>query len=411
MQVIKKVSCKLILSSLLILAYSVNAQTLSNEAIAELDQYLEEAIATTHIPGIVALVTNRNGKIYERAFGKMDVAKNKVMTTDAIFRFASMTKPVTSVAVMMLVEEGIVNLDDPIADYLPELANREVFTSFNLEDGSYTAVPAENEMTIRHLLTHTSGLGYGFSSPILAKAIGFDRNASATGLPLLHELGKEWTYGESTRVLGHLVEKISGQDLYSFMSDRIFLPLGMTDIFYVIPADKIARIVTVHRSDGQKLVEYANPTDAISSPVYGDGGLSGTANDYSKFIRMILNGGSLEGSGQLLRPETAELMRQNHTGNVKVALMPTANPFISNPFPLGAGIDTYGLGFQVTGSQLPDLRSPGSMAWAGIYNTEFWIDPEKEIGAVLLMQFMPFYDEAAIEVLQGFEKRIYQNLK
>jgi CubicO group peptidase (beta-lactamase class C family) len=405
-----KAPFKLLLSVLFVLSCSVHAQTFSKESIAVLDQYLEQAIATTHIPGLVALVTSKDSIIYESAYGKMDVANNKAMTTDTIFRLASMTKPVTSVAVMMLEEEGRVNLDDPIADYLPELANREVFTSFNLENGSYTSAPAKNEITIRHLLTHTSGLGYAFSSPVLAKAMGFDRNSIATDHPLLHEPGEKWTYGESTRGLGLLVEKISGQDLYAFMRERIFSPLDMDDMFFVIPADKVARTVTVHQSDGQMMVEQANP-DVISFPVRGDGGLSGTASDYSKFIRLILNGGSLGHSGQLLRTQTVELLGQNHTGKVKVELMPIANPSRSKPFPLGAGIDTYGLGFQVTGSQIPDMRSPGSMAWAGIYNTEFWIDPEKEIGAVLLMQVLPFYDEAAIEVLQGFEKRVYQNLE
>jgi methyl acetate hydrolase len=399
----------LLLSLLTTFSISLNAKTLSEDGHDELDRYLQNVIETTHVPGMVALIVNKEGVVYERAFGLMDSANQQAMTTDAIFNLASMTKAITSTAVMMLVEEGKVDLDAPVENYLPYLKNREVFTSFNLEDGNYTAEPATTKITTRHLLTHTSGLGYSFASPILARAMGSDFAASATTLPLLFEPGTQWAYGESTRVLGHLVETLSGQDLYSFLKDKIFTPLGMNDIHYAIPASKNSRVVTTHNSDGATLIETPRPAGIISSPANGDGGLSSTASDYGRFIRMFLNNGSLDNSGQLISPATVSSMGQ--PGAVKVALMETTNDALSLPFPLGADVDTYGLGFQITGQQLPDSRSPGSMAWAGIFNTEFWIDPKNEIGVVLLMQFLPFYDETAIEVLQGFEQRIYQNLE
>lgn len=399
----------LVLGSFFTLSLSANAETLSSEGINELDRYLEEVIDTTYIPGMVALVVNKDGTVYERAFGLMDGANNQAMTTEAIFNLASMTKAITSTAVMKLVEEGKVALDDPIENYLPDLANREVFTSFDLETGEYTSKPATVKMTIRHLLTHTSGLGYTFDSEILAKALGPGFDTSATNIPLLFEPGTQWQYGESTRVLGYLVEAVSGQGLYSFFTEYLFSPLQMNDIHYSIPASKNSRVVTTHQSNGSSLTEIPRPSGVISSPAIGDGGLSSTASDYGRFIRMFLNDGKLDNSGQIISPATVALMGQ--AGEVKVARMESTNTALSLDFPLGAGVDTYGLGFQITAEQVNGMRSVGSMAWAGIYNTEFWIDPEKEIGAVLLMQFLPFYDAKALEVLQGFEQRIYQSLE
>jgi CubicO group peptidase (beta-lactamase class C family) len=285
-----------------------------------------------------------------------------------------------------------------------------VYTAFNPDDGTFTAESVKTEITIRHLLTNTSGLGYAFASPVLAKAMEAKPGARATDFPLLFEPGTQWAYGESTRVLGELIERITDQSLFEFMQARILKPLQMNDTAYAIPASKNARTVTVWRSNGSQLLETPNPAGIISSPEQGDGGLSGTARDYAQFIRLFLNDGALNGQ-QLLKPESIELMGQNNIGEVRVGLQPTTNPLTSLPFPLGAGVDTFGLGFQRTEGRVANMRSPGSLAWAGIFNTEFWIDPQREIGAVLLMQFMPFYHPAAINVLQGFEEQVYSNLE
>ncbi len=394
---------------LLVASFQLSAQTLSAAGAADIDNYLAGAIGTTRIPGMVALVVNKDGVIYEKAFGLMDTANNEAMNADAIFRLASMTKPVTSTLIMMLVEEGKVDLDAPASTYLPALANLEVFTSFNLSDGTYTSAPAKNAMTVRHLLTHTSGLGYTFTSAELLELMTAP-GARATSFPLLFEPGTEWRYGESTRVLGEIVEAVTGKELAAYMKERILDPLQMNDTTYDVPASKNARVVTVHRDDGTRLVEVSNPEGAITSPHQGDGGLSGTARDYAQFIRFVLNEGTVDGK-QLMKPETVALMSQSGTGDVRVGLMNSTNKLLSEDFPVGAGVDTYALGFQRTEAQLPGLRSVGSLAWAGIYNTEFWIDPDKNIGGVLLMQYLPFYDKDAIEVLQGFERRIYSNLR
>ncbi len=395
---------------LLAASFHLSAQTLSTEGAAEIGRYLTAAIGTTRIPGMVALVVNEDGIVYEKAFGLMDTANNKAMTTDAIFRLASMTKPVTSALIMMLVEEGKVDLDAPVSTYLPALANLEVMTSFNMTDGTYTSEPAKNAMTVRHLLTHTSGLAYTFTSAELVKLMTGVQGARATSFPLLFEPGTQWRYGESTRVLGEIVEAVTGQELQAYMKARSLDPLQMNDTLYDVAAEKNSRVVTVHRDDGTQLVEVPNPDGAITSPHQGDGGLSGTARDYAQFIRFVLNDGTVDGK-QLMKPETVELMSQSGTGDVRVSLMDSTNNLLSEDFPVGAGVDTYALGFQRTVKQLPGLRSVGSLAWAGIYNTEFWIDPEKNIGGVLLMQYLPFYDKDAIEVLQGFERRIYSSLQ
>jgi len=377
---------------------------------AEIDAYLTGVVRDTRIPGIVALVVDADRVVYTGAFGRQDVAAAVPMAEDSIFRIASMTKPVTSVAVMMLVQEGDIGLDDPVSDYLPAFEDKQVIENFNPADKTYGMRPATGPITVRHLLTHTSGLGYAFSSATLAALVGSDPGASVTRFPLLHDPGVRWTYGESTRVLGTLVEEVSGQTLDEFMSERIFVPLGMSDTFYTVPAQKARRVATVHRTTPEGLVETPNPAE-ITAPVYGDGGLHSTAADYAKFIQLFLNNGRAPNGMRLLSETTVALMGENHIGAIFVEQQPTASPAVSEPFPLGAGRDKFGLGFQITGPHRdPFSRSPGSMSWAGIFNTEFWIDPARGIGGVLLMQYLPFYDAAAIETLQGFERRVYEGL-
>jgi methyl acetate hydrolase len=374
-----------------------------------IDTYLEQAVAETGIPGIVAAVTDADGVVYSGAFGYRDVANGVEMTTDSIFRIASMTKPVTSVAVQMLIEDGRIGLDDPVSKYLPEFAGKEVVDKFNPADGSYTTRPAKSEITIRELLTHTSGIGYPFSNDILASLEATGADVSAQAAPLLFDPGTRWAYGASTRVLGYLVETVSGQSLDDFMAERIFAPLGMTETSYVVPAAETSRVVTVHQRTPEGFVEGANPTE-VRSPDNGDGGLNSTAADYLKFVRMFLNGGRADDGTRILSEASVRQMGTSHTGNVKVELQPAAQPERTRPFPLGAGRDTFGLGFQLTGGHDDEgLRAPGSMSWAGIFNTEFWIDPERGLGAVLLMQYLPFYDDAAIETLEGFERRVNES--
>jgi methyl acetate hydrolase len=380
----------------------------------DLDSYLAAQTGPQRIPGMVAMVVDAKQTLYLNAFGQQDVAAGKPMRTDAIFRIASMTKPVTAVAAVMLIEEGKLNLDDPVSKYLPEFAARPVLASFNPADKSYTTRPPASPMTVRQLFTHTSGLGYPFSNTTLA-ALSAGSNNPPANYPLLHDPGTRWTYGESTRVLGRVVEKITGQGIDEFLHARLFVPLGMNDTSFTTTADRVTRVVTIHRKVDGRLVETPNTPDeqgAIASPVQGDGGLNATAADYAKFIQLILNKGVAPDGKRLLSEKSVALIGQNHIGKVRVERQPAALPALSEAFPLGAGRDTFGLAVQVTGSPGdPGMRLPGAMSWAGIFNTEFWIDPKAGVGGILMMQFLPFYDANAISTLQGFEKRVYSDFR
>jgi methyl acetate hydrolase len=377
---------------------------------AALSQFFTDVIARGDVPGIVAIVVSADKVLYHEAFGKMNVAKNTPMAKDTIFRIASMTKAVTSVGVMQLVEQGKIGLDDPVSKYLPRLASPQVFSKVDEESGTYETKPATRPITIRQLLTHTSGIGYSWSDHGLAIAQKKTGATNDSELPLVNDPGAQWTYGASTRVLGELVEKLTGEKIDAYIDAHIASPLGMRDTTYTVPKPKYSRVVTLNQKANGKITETQNP-DPIPATIRGDGGLFSTAADYSRFVQMILNKGQL-GSVRILKEATVAEMGKNQIGSVKVRLQPTAEPLRSKPYPLGAGEDVWGLGFQLAAPRTPNpsMRSPGSMSWAGINNTFYWIDPQKQVGAVILMQMLPFYDEGAIRTLQGFEERVYKNL-
>ena len=386
------------------------APTLSEAGKSDIAKIATEATKRGDVPGVVTLIVHRDGLLYEGATGKQDVARGIDLKPDSIFRIASMTKPITSVAIMMLVDAGKVNLDDPVSKYLPQYKGRPVIDKFNAADGSYTTRPAKREITIRHLLTHSSGIGYAFTNPTLKKIVDTTKQAEPD-LPLLHDPGDTWTYGASTRVLGWVVEKVSGEKLDVYLQKQIFAPLKMVDTAHVVPASKVSRVVTVHSRKSGKLTEAPNdPTQ--ESPVRGDGGLYSTAPDYSRFVRMLLNGGTLDGA-KILSPKAVQLMSEMPAGGPVMQTQPDANPDRTRPFPVGAGKDKFGLGFQVSAvdPQYAKFRSPGSLAWGGINNTHFWIDPKRQIAGIVLMQVLPFYDEASVGVLRGVEEQVYRHLK
>ena len=371
--------------------------------------FLQGAASRGEIPGMVALVVGRDGVLYHEAFGTLNVAGGTAMTKDAIFRIASMTKPITSVGVMMLVEDGKLRLDDDVAKYLPQFKSPKVVTSINEKAGTFETRPAKRAITIRHLLTHTSGLGYAWSDPTEAF---LQRTLKQTEpeMPLVRDPGERWTYSASTRVLGDVIEKVSGQRIDAFLKARILDPLGMKDTSYGVSRSAYGRVVTVHQRIDGKLVEQAN-TEPLQVSVRGDGGLYSTASDYARFIRMFLNKGELDGK-RLLSERTVREMTQNQIGSLVIEQQPTSEPARSKPYPLGAGHDKWGLGFQLAVPRGKNAygRSAGSYSWAGINNTHFWVDPPREIGAILLMQVLPFYDDDAIKTLRGFEELVYRAL-
>jgi len=388
------------------------SRTLPAAGTAALDSFLRGQVDKGVIPGVVAVVVDKAGVVYSGAFGKQNTAKNVPLTTGSIFRIASMTKAVTSVATMMMVEQGKLKLDDDVSTYLPAFKSMQVLTSYDEKAGTYETKPNTRPITIRQLLTHTSGIGYSWSDPGLALVQRKTNKGGETDLPLVHAPGEKWTYGASTKVLGDVVEKLSGERIDTFTDRHISKPLGMKDTFYEVPKSEYARVVTTNQKDtAGKITETQNP-DTIPVSLRGDGGLLSTAPDYGRFLQMLLNGGQL-GNARLLKASTVAEMLKPQTNGVRVRPQPSASPTLSKPYPLGAGEDIWGLGFQLADPKKPDpsMRRPGSGNWAGIYNTFFWIDPKEELGVVVMMQMLPFYDAAAIETLQGVERRVYSNLK
>ena len=383
----------------------MHTAVLSNNGRSDLDTLLHAAVERHDIPGVVAEVANREHTLYRGAFGKLDERGAVDMPADAIFRIASMTKPVTSVAVMMLKDQGLLGLDDVVGRYLPELKGIEVIAEFDESDGSYATRPAACEITLRHLLTHTAGFGYAFSNHTISKL----SDRLPDNPPLLHDPGSRWTYGPSTRVLGRVVEQITGEPLGVFFESRIFQPLGMGDTGFDLKPEDRSRLAPQFRRINGQLVGEQNP-ESYEPRVFGDGGLLATANDYIRFLQMLLGLGQFGGS-RLLEEQSVTEMTNNQIGNLVVEKQPGAIPDLSNPFPLGAGEDNFGLGFQLKVGAESGARSPGSYSWSGLHNTHFWADPKQGIAAVLFMQVLPFYDDRCIKLLTDFEESIYRNLE
>jgi methyl acetate hydrolase len=374
----------------------------------DIDALLRAAVQRGDAPGVVAMATDRRRVIYKGAFGAAESAAGRPLTTDAIFRIASMTKPITSVAAMQLVEKGQISLDDPAAKYLPELAQLSVLTTFDERSGAYTVTPASTTVTVRHLMTHTSGLGYPFTSAILRDFKPREGERFAAG-PLLFEPGTQWLYGTNTDWLGRLVETVSRQSLDVYFRERIFDPLGMSDTFFNIPAPKQVRLVNLYKREANgELTEQPRQTPRDVTQFNGGGGLSSTAGDYIRFLQMLLNRG--EGNGaRILGAATVASMARNQIGSVGVRALKTAAPATSADFSfVNDGKDKWGLGFLITAEDAPGLRSAGSLSWGGIDNTYFWLDETKGVGGVILMQFLPFADPRALKVYQDFERAVYK---
>jgi methyl acetate hydrolase len=388
------------------LPFAANAQ--QPQSSSAIDEAMRGAVARKDVAGVVVMAADRKGIIYQGAFGVADIAEARPLKLDALFRIASMTKAVTSTAAMQLVEQGRFAIEDPIEKYLPEFAKLSVFDSFDGATGAYRLRPATKAVTVRHLLTHTSGLGYAFTNPTVRDFKPRAGEEYPVG-PLVFEPGERWLYSTSTDWVGRLVEKVSGQSLEDYFRQHIFTPLGMADTFYFVPKDKEARLVTVNRriADGSIVKESVQPPTSGFTPI-GGGGLSSTAYDYLRFTRALLNGGELDGA-RILSAGTVALMSQNHIGTVGVPAQKTALPDRSDDFSFIAdGRDKWGLGFLITADAVPGKRSAGSLSWGGINNTYYWLDPTRGITGVILMQFLPFADRKALALYDAFERGVYQ---
>ena len=387
---------------------SAGLPALSASGTAAIDRMFQAAVEKGEIPGAVVAVTNRDRIVYLKAFGKQDAANGIPMSTGTLFRIASMTKPVTSVGVMMLYEQGKLRLDDAAGDYVPAMKGREVIATFNKSDATYTTRAAASPVTIRQLFTHTSGLAYSFTNEI---ALALQRKGTGNlDMPLLFDPGTRWNYSPATATLGAIVEKLGGASLEDFDQTAIFRPLGMVDTSYLLPAGKAQRLVTVHQREATGLVESPNASPYVPG-MRGDGGLISTAADYSAFLQMLLNEGRWHDT-RLLKSESVRLMTSNQIGPLVVETMPAVLPRTSDVFPAGAGKDKFGLGFQIAMSDGTPVheRAAGSYTWAGINNTHFWVDPKNGIGVVMMTQVLPFYNAVSMDVMKRFEHLIYENL-
>jgi CubicO group peptidase (beta-lactamase class C family) len=386
----------LLVASLILVAC---APSVPKRSTADLDKVLRTAVEQKRVPGVVAMVATADGVAYEGAFG---------MNKDTIFAIASMTKPVTSVAVMQLVEAGQVKLDEPAKTYLPEFAKVRV-----LEGGKLRA--PKSAVTVRQLLTHSSGFGYEFMNRELHEYVAKGRVPSMMGggdgflkAPLLFDPGTRWEYGISIDWLGKLVEKVSGQSLEAYCRRKIFEPLGMPDTFFNVPPEKQPRLANRYqrKEDGSLAEQPRQPVKPVEF-FSGGGGLYSTAADYLKFTQALMAGGQL-GERRILTPESVGMMGQNQIGDLTVRPFPSLTPFLmKDGAALPGGLDKFGLGFALNSKAQEKGRGANTMAWVGIYNTFFWIDREKKVCAVLMTQMLPGMDDGPRTLLEEFDQAVY----
>lgn len=369
---------------------SPESQGFSSERLKRLDREMNNWVDYGWMQGGTALVIRNNKIVNYKAVGFNDKEQKVQMQKDNIFRIASQTKAITSVAIMILFEEGKLLLDDPVSKYIPAFAKQQVLDKFNPADTTYTTVPAKKEITIRELLSHTSGLGYAQIGSREANAIYAKHNLTAgigvkddklldamnrlAKLPLMHQPGEKWTYGLNTDLLGCLVEVISGISLEEFFRTRIFEPLGMTDTYFTIPKNKAWRLVKLYREDSTgKLVKSEtnllngktiSPDYPLEGSTYysGGAGLTSTIYDYGVFLQMLLNGGIHNGK-RILSRNSVRMMTMNQIGD------------------LARGDDKFGLGFQVV-TERGSARTPsntGTFSWGGAFATSYWVDPKEKM--------------------------------
>jgi methyl acetate hydrolase len=376
----------------------------------DLQKTLDQALAEQPVAGAVAMLADSGMVLASAASGLADPASGKPMALDGIFQIASMTKAITSVAAMQLVERGLLSLDEPIDPVLPELARAAVLAGFDPDDKAILE-PAKKAITLRHLLTHTSGLGYAFTSGDMAKAQGKVPPGSIASItaPLMFEPGTDWLYGVSTDWVGRAVEAASGQTLGDYMEEHIFTPLAMHDTGFAVAPDKIQRRVPLLSRQEDGLVPFPIEIGGGDAAEFqsGGGGLYSTAADYMRFMRMILNRGSLDGA-RIVSADTVAAMSKNQIGAMKAGHMDSVVPLLSGAFDAFPDMHCgWGLGFLINPETGPDGRAADSLAWAGLSNCYYWIDPASDIAGLVLMQFLPFADKAALRVLAAVESAAY----
>ena len=382
---------------------------------AAIDQVLRQAAEARRVPGVVALAATDKGTLYEGAFGRRKLPDGPAMTLDTVFWIASMTKAVTSTAAMQLVEQGKLQLDRPISDILPELRAPQVLEGFDAS-GAPRLRPARRPITLRHLLTHTAGFSYDVWNADIGR---YMKQAGVPGVitvrndalktPLVFDPGERWEYGINIDWAGKAVEKVSGESLEAYFREHIFAPLGMADTAFRISPSMRERLVSMHarQADGSfRPTEFEIPQE----PEFfmGGGGLYSTGPDYLRFCRVFLHEGRLDGA-QILKPETVAMMSRNQMGDIKVGLLKTVQPESSNDAEFFPGtVKRWSTAFMINEEEAPTGRGAGSLAWAGLGNTYFWIDPRRRVTGVILTQLLPFADATVLDLFGQFERGVYK---
>jgi methyl acetate hydrolase len=381
----------------------------NSEAIADI---LRRATDAGDVPGVVAAAATAEGPIFAAGFGVRDTASGTAMTADTVVWIASMTKAVTGACAMQLVEQGRLSLDAPIATVLPELDKVQVLEGF-APDGTPRMRPARRPITLRHLLTHTAGFVYEIWNPEMGRYLEttgtpgiISCQNAALSIPLSFDPGERWDYGIGIDWAGKAVEAASGQKLSDYMQQNLLQPLGMQDTGFKLGAAQRQRLAKVHNRTPSGFV----PTDLElpQEPEFemGGGGLYSTVSDYLRFTRMIMNNGMLDGT-RVLAPGTVAAMTANAMGNVTCRTLKTCAPALSNDVEFIDGMQ-WGLSFLINPQPLPTGRSAGSLAWAGLANSYFWIDPVKQVTGIYATQVLPFFDAKAVQLFQEFETAVYR---
>ena len=394
------------------LAFGASARVL--RASTGIDDTLRGGMQRRMIPAVTAMVGGPNKITYQGAFGVRDRVSGLKVTPDSIFAIASMTKAVTSVAAMQLVDQGKLKLDEPVSRHLPEFATLQVLQGYD-PSGKPILRPARTPVTLKHLLTHTSGFCYDTWSDEMQKYVkagGTAPSGVAPLVPLMFEPGARWQYGYSADWTGKLVEAVSSLTLEQYFQRNIFEPLGMEDTSFILPAEKFDRSVSrYYRQADGSLKEEPRELPAPPTAFNGGGGLYSTAPDYLKFTQMILRRGRATNGARILQPKTVEQMSVNQIGPLSAGKLKTANPERSSDVDMQPGAtEKWGLGFLINTTPYSGGRSAGSLAWAGIWNTFYWIDPKRQLCAVIMMQFLPFVDKEAVGLLGDFERSVYAAL-
>ena len=383
---------------------------------SDIDAILRRAVDQGDVPGVVAIAATPDAVIYEGAFGRRSLAEPARMDMETVFRIASMTKAVTAAAAMQLVENERLALDQPAGEIVDGLAQPQVLEGFD-NTGRPKLRPAHGSVTLRNLLTHTSGFGYDVWNTDLERyhretGTPAPRTGKLAGLamPLTFDPGTRWQYGIGIDWVGRMVEAVRGQDLESVFREHLFTPLGMHDTSFLVRPDMLARLATVHARKPEGLQPLKLDPNPPREFFPGGGGLHATARDYTRFLRMLLGGGALDGT-RVLRPETVALMFQNHIGDVDVEPMVSYVPTASNNVELFAGMrKKWGLSFLINTEAVAGGRAAGSLAWAGLNNTYYWLDPTRKVAGALFTQILPFGDPTVLSLLEGFERAVYRSL-